>query len=274
MKPLLILAATGLAVSPALAFPPAPSHEIYGTLRDEGGRPLDSGEGVVILSGTSAEITRNFVDAAIDRGVNYRLGVPMDSATSSQLYQVTALRPALPFTIRVVIRGVNYVPLQMAGRVWTIGSPGGRTRLDLTLGVDSDGDGLPDSWERGLINGDPDGRLTALDEVRPGDDLDGDGLTNLQEYLIGTYALDKIDKLDISIKEVKDGFARLEFATVSGRTYYIKSSGDLATWTDERFALSATVDTQGSLRAGDTSLISIYVPLNGRPNLNFRLHAE
>ena len=109
-------------------------------------------------------------------GVNYRVNLPMDGNTTGQLYQVSALRPTLPFSIKVQIRGVAYVPIQMAGRVWTTPKAGEIHRLDLTLGVDSDGDGLPDAWEQALIDNDRSGRLRTLADVKPGDDLDGDGL--------------------------------------------------------------------------------------------------
>lgn len=45
---------------------------------------------------------------------------------------------------------------------------------------DSDGDGLPDAWERLYTNPESDTALV------PNDDLDTDGLTNLQEFLTGT----------------------------------------------------------------------------------------
>ena len=48
-----------------------------------------------------------------------------------------------------------------------------------TTGVDSDGDGMPDSWE--IAHG-----LNPTDETDAGLDPDGDGLTNLQEYTLGT----------------------------------------------------------------------------------------
>ncbi len=57
------------------------------------------------------------------------------------------------------------------------------------LEADSDGDGLPDVWERAAIiasNGD----LSTLSEVDPAGDLDDDGQTNLQEFEAGTGPVD------------------------------------------------------------------------------------
>ena len=100
--------------------------------------------------------------------------------------------------------------------------------------------------------------------------------TVLLGVLLGTYALDRLDALTLDIAEVKDGVARLRFAAVSGRTYYIKSSADLLTWADEPFATTtvAAAETQTSVRAADTELVDIYVPVNGRAKLNFRLYAD
>ena len=39
----------------------------------------------------------------------------------------------------------------MRGDYSALGRPGESTRIDLTLGEDRDGDGLPDAWERTLI---------------------------------------------------------------------------------------------------------------------------
>jgi hypothetical protein len=50
----------------------------------------------------------------------------------------------------------------------------------VSMGPDSDGDGMPDGFEKAFT--DPPS-ATALN---PGDDLDTDGLTNLQEYVAGT----------------------------------------------------------------------------------------
>jgi hypothetical protein len=265
-----------LVAPSAYAFPPAPAHEIYGTVRDESGRPLDSAEAIVILSGSTSEVTRAPSDPTIGEGVNYRLFVPMDANILENLYPVTALRPALPFTIRVEIRGQAYVPVEMQATTWNIGNPGGRTRINLTLGLDGDGDGLPDSWERSLIDSDPTGKLRTLADVRPSDDLDRDGLTNLQEYLIGTYALDKNDALRLDIVRVVNGRAHLRFTTIAGRTYTVRQSTDMQTWTDATYGVSDTgaLTQFPRLRASETTAIDAFVPLGETAAKYFRLHAE
>ena len=50
---------------------------------------------------------------------------------------------------------------------------------------DTDVDGLPDQWEMMLIAQSPDPSTMTLQDISPEDDFDGDGLSNLQEYLLG-----------------------------------------------------------------------------------------
>ena len=270
--PLTLLAL--LAGTAVQAFPPAPAYSLFGTVRDENGRPLDTSEGTIIVSGVNGEITRSPTDTDRGRGINYRVHIPMDGNTTGQLFQVSALRPQMPFTMRVLIRNISYVPIQMTGRTWLAGTFGGRDRLDLTLGVDADGDGLPDSWERSLIDSDQSGTFRSISDVKPGDDSDGDGLTNLQEYQLGTYALDRLDGVALEISEIKNGYARLKFAAVAGRTYRIRTSPDLVTWQDEDFSLQTAAGLQPWLRAADTSYQEIFVPVKGRSKLLFKLYAE
>lgn len=54
--------------------------------------------------------------------------------------------------------------------------------LTLTVAVDSDDDMLDDAWEQAVIDADPNDGIETLADVNPGDDLDGDTLSNLEEF--------------------------------------------------------------------------------------------
>ena len=144
-----------------------------------------------------------------------------------------------------------------------------------TVAYRADTDGLPDAWERALIERDPTGRLRTLADVKPGDDLDGDGLTNLQEYLIGTYALDQLDGLALEVLAVENGRARLRFSTVPGRVYTVRSSTNLNDWNVQGFALAAAGDVNQTAYSGrEVTSIEIWAPLAPEGTVFFRLYAE
>lgn len=52
--------------------------------------------------------------------------------------------------------------------------------------VDSDGDGLPDDWERWIINFVPSDNVTDLSHVNQYTDFDGDGVLDGEEFVLGT----------------------------------------------------------------------------------------
>lgn len=269
-----LLAAVLLAAT-ARAYPPAPDHVLYGTVRDELGVPLAAGTATVIVSTAAGEIARTPIARGTEPGANYQVRLPVDLGSMGAVYKPTALLPTSPFTIRVLMNGVPYLPIEISRAGPVLGQPGKRTRLDLTLGVDSDNDGLPDAWERTLIERDPSGRLRTLADVKPGDDLDGDGLTNLQEYLIGTYALDRLDGLSLEILAVENGRARLRFTTVPGRTYTVRSSTNLNDWNVQSFALAAAGEVNQSAYSGrEVTSMEIWAPLPSEGTAFFRLYAE
>lgn len=267
--PLIISLALVLMSAPAaMAFPPAPHHEIYGSVRDARGNPLT--EATVSLLGSSGPILKGSIDQTIAPGVNYSLKVPMDAGTLNQLYQATALRPAMPFTVKVSVGGTDYVPIQVKGGPILIGEPGGRTRLDLTLGVDSDGDGLPDAWEQDLID-----KLDGIDslaDVKPDGDADGDGASNYLEYLAGTYAFDSRATFSLEILEVRNGFARARFLAVKGRSYSVTFSSELKKFSSAKFSLVADGSDQTPLHlARQTGFQDIYIPVPASNSMYFRL---
>jgi hypothetical protein len=232
-------------ILPCPAFPPAPHHEIYGNVRDQFGEPLQITTAVVRME-TQSGITNSVkVIPGLAPGQNYSLTLPMDAGITADLYKPTALRPLLPFQMKVKIANTTYLPMEMSGGLRNLGQPSGRTRLDLTLGVDSDGDGLPDAWEQALLAMLGGGTLA---DINPGDDADGDGLTNLQEYLAGTYAFDPADGFRMELKRMNGTAPVLEFLALRGRSYSVQVSTNLVNWTSLRFRLPSEGESS-SLRS-------------------------
>ena len=91
--------------------------------------------------------------------------------------------------------------------------------------ADTDGDEIPDAWEsaHGLDPDDPDdGAL----------DLDGDGVTNHDEFVLGTDLRDPTSRgIILSIGPSGDGGYTLIFVTMLDRTYTILRTADWMTWT-------------------------------------------
>ena len=93
-------------------------------------------------------------------------------------------------------------------------------------GTDSDGDGIPDWWTQQYF-GHPTGQ--AGDLSRADDDEDGDGRSNLQEYLAGTVPTDpnSVLALRISAFTAPGANVLLTWPAVPGRSYQIQYKDNL-----------------------------------------------
>lgn len=267
------LAAAGLA---AFGYPPAPHHQLFGTVRDQYGNPLTGADAEVIFEAAAGRQHRVPVTFGRTPGVNYRLAVPMDSGVTPDLYQSGVSRTATPFRLRVRLGNATYLPIEMRGDFASLGTPGGETRLDLTLGEDSDGDGLPDAWELALIAA-RGGGLTLAD-IRPGDDLDGDGISNLAEYLAGTYAFDSNDGFSLALVEARGGRAVLEVFALRGRSYSVHGSPDLVEWRPMPFKVSGDAAAPGNhYSSANARLVRFEVDVAAAPGETarfFKLRAD
>jgi hypothetical protein len=94
-------------------------------------------------------------------------------------------------------------------------------RVNLYPG-DADNDGLPDTWE--LRHGlDPSVNDAALDP-------DGDGLTNMTEFLTDTDPRNVASRFTAAAA-VLNGSLAITFTAAEGRSYAIQRSPDIGTWT-------------------------------------------
>lgn len=95
---------------------------------------------------------------------------------------------------------------------------------------DTDGDGLPDDWERFYFQSLEAGAL---------DDRDQDGVVALAEYQSGTDPTSVTSRLEILAAAYDgDGNATLQFPIAPSRSYRVELSSDLQTWAPANGTLS------------------------------------
>jgi hypothetical protein len=147
-----------------------------------------------------------------------------------------------------------------------MGLPGQRTRMNLTLGEDANGDGLPDAWERALLA--TYGLGKDLSNIHPTDRLNGNSLTLEQQYVAGTYAYDSRDGFMLKALRADAEVARLEFMAVQGRTYTVHGSADCEAWVTVPFRLAGQGDATPllpSYYSADIRVIQVDVQLPATP---------
>lgn len=97
--------------------------------------------------------------------------------------------------------------------------------LIVSNSIDSDGDGIPDWWMQQYF-----GHATgqAGDQTRAQDDFDGDGMSNLAEYLCGTDPTDPTDYLHLINISAQGSDESVSWAAIGGINYVIQSTTNLA----------------------------------------------
>jgi hypothetical protein len=204
------------------AAPPMPSFRYYGRLSDEYGWPvtLDKDVSLVLRVGTN-ECARFTANEQLGSGINYILEVPVDYAKGTR-YAAYAARTGDVVTISAYRSGLLQ-PLMNTSSVPVVGTAGDAVHLDLNMGTDEDQDGMSDLWETQLIIANSDGLYTHISQVLPGDDFDGDGTSNLDEFRAGTAPEVAGDAFQVyRWMEASDGTLAARFLTVKGTTYRIE----------------------------------------------------
>jgi hypothetical protein len=163
---------------------------------------------------------------------------------------------------------VDFVSGRLQGQIWSanagwINLSNGSQFLSLAFlpePLDSDGDGLPDAWEMEHA-----GNLTALSG---NNDSDGDGQTDLEEYLAGTDPLDAKDFLGpLKLIVALDSSSRtLQWPTKKNYSYRIEtrhSFGGSSNW----------VQLDGTLATGSGATASVTLPSSVDSETYYRVRA-
>jgi len=94
-------------------------------------------------------------------------------------------------------------------------------RLTDLMIVDTDADGIPNWWEDQF-------GLSKTNSADATLDLDGDGASNLHEFLAGTRPNDAASVFRITALQAAGGALRVSWATVGGKSYVVQTNGDLS----------------------------------------------
>ncbi len=246
----------------ARAFPPSPSYTIYGVVRDQAGATLRVvGAEIVLLRG-GIEIGRAPVTEVLRPDFNYELNLKIDqSRTATRTYSNKAVPAQGVYSLLVEMNGQKYYPIEVSGTL-RAGNGGERVRLDLNLGADTDGDGIPDAWEEWQLY--QAGKLPGaggwdLSLISRDGDFDHDGVSNFHEYVAGTFAGDATERFELNIRNKTATTVSFEFFAITGKVYAIEQSTDLKTWTAVPFATTAGGAAKTFFTAAAIDILPAYV---------------
>ncbi|MEI6647934.1 MAG: hypothetical protein WCP12_17990 [bacterium] len=253
---------------------PLPPFTVYGKVRNWNGRAFSGSDAAtVIVKVKGVEVSRCNAQSGSYPALNYRVQIPMANSKMAGRGEVGD-----PITFEIYYDGQMHAVA--AGKLApTVVRPAGTLCCDLIVGTDSDSDGLPDEYESLLMYYyDAAGRGSNLEDIKPGDDFDGDGYSNLQEFQAGTIPVEKADFLKITdFSMLKNGFLALSFLSAPGRTYTLptKKHASSNDWSTAAFATSTNeAPAETHFTSEQDANITLYLlPTTNTPAL-FRLEAQ
>jgi len=255
----------------AFAGLPRPMVIYYGQACDRFGQVYKDGADVILMLG-DVEVGRATVAGSLAPGVNFAVRVPLDGDPDDDgNYVEWAVDEGDELDIWVSdSAGLRQVESCV---VPPVGEPGSAVALRVMAGEDADGDGMLDDWER--ANG--------LDPADPSDadeDLDGDGQSNLSEFLAGTLPWHAGDLFAADSSGVTPArMFRLSFPSVYGKVYSVAAAplelgedGGFA-WSKCPFALEDGAEPTLLRVEGTGEPIAVYLDLSALGGI-WRLEIE
>ena len=263
-------------LSDGMAFPPLPYYTLFGTVRDQVGQTLSSSNAEVQVLQNDRVVESAQIASTPSGGTNYEINLEIDGGrTGNKTYSEQAVIAKSPIVISVLLDGQRFYPIETSG-TYRAGQGGERVRLDLTLGQDSDLDGLPDAWEEWQLY--QAGRLPSSNGrwdialINRTGDFDGDGTSNFLEYLAGTFAGDATESFNLEILGFENGAPLFEFFAITNKTYTLQSSTNLATWAVESFTAGENLTPAREFVAPSVGLVQAKgLPVSGNMKKFYRL---
>ena len=235
----------------------------YGQVRNWFGMPCNSADGVR-LTALRAGSTLTWCDVGTGGTGLMNYSIPINVVAPGPAPEAGTVAEGETVLLTATLGGA---PVHLIGNTNLVATGGGVcVRRDFIVGTDHDADGLPDEWELFMLAAiGPGSGLTAIEQIRPGDDYDGDGASNIEEFLAGTFAFLAADVLRIEgWRQAGDNF-EMTFYGSAGITYEVRTTADpmAGAWEVVRVAASpmATADASTVKGAGDVQ--SLYFATNG-----------
>lgn len=193
-----------------------------------------------VLSGDGSCLAyRSFATDIVPGGTHAPAVYLYSRLNGSNVLASVQVEPAADWTAWVAGPAVSADGTRVAFQSWSSGlDSGDLNRVNdvfssaVSFAIDSDDDGIPDWWTAKYF-GHPTGE--AADESRAQDDADGDGLTNLEEYFLGTDPTSAGSALRIHITwKAGTSDVELSWPSATGRNYRVESKRELGdpTWLD------------------------------------------
>jgi hypothetical protein len=260
-----VLLGAGLASAATLR----PSMIVYGVIRDSFGIWLSPDSAMVSAFLGTNEVARTTIRSQLAAS-NYRFEVNVsDPLTAGP----TDVIPGATVTLRVKMGAV--LQPTIGTNTFIAQGNGATLKRDLVLGVDSDGDGLPDDWEYMLI-ANSGGAISSLAQIGPGTDLDGDGISDVQEFWNGTFGWLPDDLLRMgTLTPRPNGRLSFAFTSVQGATYSVEATPTLndPQWSTIPVALTEAGPASANEFTGNAQVIRVYFAPAG-PTHFYRLRRK
>ncbi len=254
---------------------PSPMFVFYGEARDTYGWPYQNGAAVVVARAGTNEVARYTVRDGLIAGVNFGLFIHLQDVRSNVTYWSQAVSPGQPVTISVLANNVEQ-PLVEGVRTFIVGHAGSFSNVNMTVGTDVDGDGLPDAWEQEILYVNSDPRYQSIWDIKPNDDYDGDGASNVDEFRAGTFAFLSTDYLFAEeFRRAAGDRTSLQFLSVPGKAYGVDQSAALnrAAWSAASYGFTASDALRTGQFAGTGDWMTLYPLSTNRFNV-FRIHVR